>query len=146
MLWINRLPEDCTLIFLGDFCIGNDAEWHRELFLGRKFKKILVRGNHDRKSASFYTSHGWDFVCDSFSLAIYGRKILFSHTPQPIVGHNCNIHGHCHNHLRDGEYGGIYTPFHKLLAMESTNYQVVELRGFVEKAGLKKVKEPLTKS
>jgi len=92
---VNIDSEDC-LIFLGDICIGNEANWHS--ILSTRFKKILVRGNHDHKSYSWYMCHGWDMVVDSFTLNMYAKKMIFTHRPLVVVPeHHLNIHGHCHN-------------------------------------------------
>ena len=63
-----------------------------------KCKKILVKGNHDSKSNSWYLEHGWDFVCEEFKDTLYGKNILFSHYPKVWDGvYDLNIHGHFHN-------------------------------------------------
>jgi len=51
LLWkeLGKLPSNCLLIHLGDVCIGNDLEVHERLRL-LPFIKILVKGNHDKKS------------------------------------------------------------------------------------------------
>ena len=135
------------LIHLGDFCIGDDEMWHKRFLTEIDCKKILVRGNHDHKSNSWYLKMGWDFVCFAFSNTYFGKKILFSHCPQPINDVDFNIHGHFHNSLPrllkkewvtpDEEYRNkhdlsILTPKHKLLALEYTNYQPVLLETFIK--------------
>src|SRR3990172_12754698 len=65
---LKQISPGDTLIHLGDFCMGKDQYWH-EMFMKELpgVKRILVRGNHDRKSNSWYMRNGWDFVCDDFS-------------------------------------------------------------------------------
>ena len=137
-LW--ELPDDSILIHLGDICIGGDKEVHEKIKL-LPYKKILVKGNHDKKSNTWYLQNGWDFVCDSLSDNYFGRYITFSHIP--IAGiQNLNIHGHFHNHLfrlqqgnwivegeeeRNKEVLKILTNNHKLLAIENTKYKPVLL-------------------
>ena len=88
-----------TLIHLGDFCIGQDEHFH-SMFETYKFKKILVLGNHDNKSNSWYLNKGWDFVCENFVNKYFGKKIMFSHTPLKLYNNeDLNIHGHFHNNL-----------------------------------------------
>ena len=135
------LPDD-VVIHLGDICLGKDEEWNNK-FTALPGKKILVKGNHDRKSTAWYYSHGWDTVCYSFSLGFEGNIILFSHQPKEhIHGHNMNIHGHWHNndHLKDPEVMKFYTPFHKLLAIEYTNYQPILLETFIKNEKAKDIK------
>lgn len=128
------IPDGSLLIHLGDICIGNDEAVHERL-AWLKLKKILVRGNHDRKSDKWYLEHGWDMVVDNFSGHYFGRYITFSHIP--IAGvQNWNIHGHFHNSKHRSEEPGIksyYNPnLHKLLAIEYTAYQPVELEKFLQ--------------
>ena len=114
--WQERLWEGMdsilstdTVVHLGDICIGNDQEIHDRLS-GYAFKKILVRGNHDKKGVKWYEEHGWDFVCDSFELLYQGHYLYFSHRPQPPMSHfTKNIHGHTHGNLhRSEEYTEFY--------------------------------------
>lgn len=123
------------LIHLGDFCIGKDADWH-QLFMESlpTVRKVLVRGNHDKKSDQWYYEHGWDFVCQNFTLYFQGKRILFSHRPQPDGKFDINIHGHFHNsdhHLHEPELVAIRNSKQKLLAIENTNLMPVTLESFI---------------
>lgn len=128
------LPED-IVIHLGDVCMGRDLEMIEKYWIPIPGKKILVKGNHDKKSNTWYQAHGFDFVCESFGLNYLGNRILFSHAPREnIHGYNLNIHGHWHNndHRKGPEVMKFYTPFHKLLAIEFTNYQPILLETFLK--------------
>ena len=59
-------------------------------------RKWLVKGNHDKKSYTWYLTHGWDFVGDSIRLYIHGKYVHFSHIPNPN-DYYLNVHGHLHN-------------------------------------------------
>lgn len=146
LIWkgLENLPKDSTLIHLGDICIGGDKEIH-ERIKSLSYKKILIKGNHDRKSNNWYLQNGWDFVCESLSDHFFGKYITFSHIP--IAGiQNLNIHGHFHNTLhrllqgnwvvegereRNEDILKILTKNHKLLAIEYTNYKPVLLERFL---------------
>lgn len=125
--------KDC-LIHLGDICIGKDFDVHFKEIQTLRCRKILVLGNHDSKSYSWYMDHGWDFVCDSFKLKYCGKIILFSHKPQPWDGDwEINVHGHLHNlGHRDNEYKDL-KQWHRLYAPELFNYQPIELSKFIQK-------------
>lgn len=120
-----------TLIHLGDVCMGNDRINNKKL--DYFFKKILVRGNHDHKSDSWYYDQGWDFVCDQFTLKKFSKTIVFSHEPLKEFEGDINIHGHWHDndHRKEPDFERWYGKRHKLLAMELTNYQPVELHKFI---------------
>lgn len=132
-LWngLKAIPLGDTLIHLGDICIGKDAEIHFKLheLLGREIQTVLVRGNHDGKSLSWYTEH-WDFVCDSFELIYNGHYLYFSHRPQPPMGHfTKNIHGHTHGNMhRSEEYLAYYDPtYHIDISPEIIGYAPIRL-------------------
>ena len=123
--------EDC-LIHLGDICIGEDQRNH-SFIKDLKCRKILVMGNHDSKSWSWYMEHGWDFVCESFKMEYCGKKICFSHKPQPWDGDwEINVHGHLHNlGHRDKEFKEL-KQWHRLYSPELMNYQPIELSKFIQ--------------
>lgn len=135
---LNQLKPGDTLIHLGDFCMGNDAIWHKAFmdFMDHKqVKRWLVKGNHDRKSITWYLDHGWDFVAHDFTLNYHGKRILFSHIPQKLARESTwdfNVHGHFHNNdHRHAELPFDLTPYHKLLAIENTHMQPVTLESFL---------------
>lgn len=119
------------LIHLGDICIGDDLTWHKilnNLWLGKKW---LVRGNHDRKSFSWYMEQGWDCVVDKIELNIYGKHLWLSHKPiKDIPQDVLNIHGHHHNVPHHPEDWWV-TDNHKLFCLEH-HYKPIKLRDFVE--------------
>nr|MDO8119138.1 metallophosphoesterase [Candidatus Sigynarchaeota archaeon] len=129
-----QIPEDDVLIHLGDVCIGNDEVHHATWVQKLPIKtKILIIGNHDRKSIAWYLSHGWSFACHGLRLEAFGKKILLSHEPQPDDGwYDVNIHGHFHNkEHRIGDSLDFYTDKHKKLALEDTNYLPITLEKFI---------------
>lgn len=129
------VPGD-ILIHLGDICIGGDEAFHRELafYIPKNVFRILIKGNHDSKSTNWYLNHGWNLVSDKLDFSYNGKRILFSHMPERkqrtggLV--DINIHGHFHNnvHRMEGEIKSFYdSNFHKLLAIEDTDYKPVTL-------------------
>lgn len=128
-----------VLIHLGDFSIGGDEYYHEQFMAATKnFKrKILVRGNHDNKSYSWYYSHGWDFVCETMRLRYKGKELLFSHMPilaevietPPYLKVDKNIHGHLHGR---GSYShraieGYDAGFHYDVAPDIHQFKPVDL-------------------
>lgn len=94
--------------------------------------KVLVRGNHDKESLLWYMRHGFAFACDSFVF----KKVLFTHAPANELPGNAlvNVHGHLHaNGHRFDEH--VPKPWHKLLALENTNYSPVSFDKFVGNLG-----------
>ena len=129
---VRYVSKDDVIIHLGDFCIGNDNRWHMmfNVNVPRGTKKWLIRGNHDKKSNSWYMEHGWDMVCTSLGMHTFGKKILLTHERQlALIDYDINIHGHSHSK-------GISDSNHIALAIERMHYTPVRLRTVVEK-GLK---------
>lgn len=130
---LSTIKETDCLIHLGDICIGNDTIVHG-LIKNLKCRKILVKGNHDSKSYSWYMEHGWDFVCDVFKIKYAGKIICLSHKPQPWDGDwEINVHGHLHNlGHRDNDFKNL-KQWHRLYSPEIMNYKPVELSNFIQK-------------
>jgi calcineurin-like phosphoesterase family protein len=129
-----------VLIHLGDISIGSDEEVHRNLMMNvfPGVTKILVRGNHDKKSASWYKEHGWDFVCDQIGLKFHGVDLLLSHRPMPpdTWRYRYNIHGHTHGNIhRAEEYASFYDDknYHIDISPEVIGYLPVRLDTLMRK-------------
>lgn len=107
------------MIHLGDVA-WNEAELMR--FMKLPGRKILVRGNHDKKSTPYYMEAGFELVVDSMTMTLQGIRILFSHAPQYGNTADINIHGHQH----DLHYEDI---FHRYwpLALEHMGYKPLPL-------------------
>ena len=131
------IHNEDVLIHLGDICIGRDKYWNNALTSAYAGKKILVRGNHDKKSNSWYMNHGWDIICESFIDRMYGALIWFSHKP---IGcpelYDMNIHGHFHNsshHIHEPELVAIKNDKQMLFCLENEHYAPVPLRTLVNR-------------
>ena len=141
---IQKISGD-VLLHLGDFAIGDDEYYHEQFMLASKNfkKKILVRGNHDNKSYSWYYSHGWDFVCETMRLRVFGKEILFSHMPiiaenvetPPYLKVDMNLHGHLHG---GGKYShraieGYDAGFHYDCGVDANNFAPISLEDIINR-------------
>ena len=133
-----------VLIHLGDVCLGKDADWHGWVE-SLECRTWLVRGTHDRKSNTWYLDHGWDFVANAFYLDIFGKSILFSHTPQSELRcYDLNIHGHFHDvpcERHEVELRAVKNDKQILVSLEQTNYHALNLRKVVEQWDKDRIKE-----
>ncbi len=132
---IEKVKFNDVLIHLGDFCIGKDADW-LDIYLEHDFARshILVKGNHDNKTLSWYMDHGFDLACKTFTGRYFGYNILFSHIPRNLKNYpniDYNIHGHFHegdHRSSEPEIAAFYDPTrHIKLALEESNYQPWDL-------------------
>lgn len=116
-------PEDMVL-HLGDVAFGfvKLKAWLGEL----PGRKILVRGNHDTHTISWYMGNGFEFACDGLELG----GVYYSHRPLKEIPASCkvNIHGHCHNRVPRGyrKY-----PHSRLFSLEYEGYKPRILSSFV---------------
>jgi calcineurin-like phosphoesterase family protein len=143
---MNRLGLDTTLIHLGDVGISNPKDWiwMVRLWPGRK---ILIRGNHDRKKscAWWVETAGFDACCDGMLF----RGCWLTHEPAQSLpeGAYLNVFGHLHN-IWDGfhrdEDGNrvpsdnvrakpqaLKWPWQRLFALEYCNYAPIEFEHFI---------------
>lgn len=132
---LDKIPQTDILIHLGDITIGKDKDVHDKISQYR-FRKWLVRGNHDRKSDTWYLTHGWDFVCESFDMEFRHLKLTFSHKPLADTGFDFNIHGHFHNsdfRKNEEDLANLYTHKHRLIALEYSGYAPLSLSSYIDK-------------
>lgn len=126
-----------VLIHLGDLCIGDDKEVMRrwdESTAG--LTTILIRGNHDKKSFSWYTAEGFNFVCDGLELLFHGHYLHLTHRPARVNNHSTfNIHGHTHGNMhRSEEYNDFYSKqYHIDISPEIVGYAPLRLDTLMKK-------------
>lgn len=118
---LRTIPDDAVLIHCGDLALGGDVI-ASEFFRSMKFKKWLIRGNHDNHSTNWYLNHGWDSVFDEAVLVLEKKRVLFSHPPLPKrIDIDFNVHGHMHGGKRG--YPDFYDKeYHKEVCPEVIGY------------------------
>jgi calcineurin-like phosphoesterase family protein len=139
--WRAHVPDDATVIHLGDLCYKNNGFFKhvvsKELTGARK---LLIKGNHDRSPYNFYRDCGFKFA-RPFSIRYEPEEfpgvfadVSFAHyswdevTEGPMPPWAVRLHGHIHNngYTRDG-----FVPFvaqHINLSVEQTHYRPVNLK------------------
>lgn len=96
--WNNTVTDFDTIFHLGDVALTNESEM-KEIIPKLKGKKILIKGNHDKKSKEFFRSVGFEIIPDN-PLKLDTEKLILSHKPladTEIPEGYINIHGHIHN-------------------------------------------------
>lgn len=135
---LSLLSWDTVLIHLGDVGLGREkAEiFNRFIVPLPAKKKILIRGNHDRESNTWYMEHGFDWVCEEMLDRYFGRRILFSHLPIAYNGqYEINIHGHLHNDVHRSYEPALMAnknPRQHLLSLEQSEYKSWNLQDLVQ--------------
>ncbi len=150
---LSKLGPDDILIHLGDFAFAKYSEAAEIMNRCPARSKILLLGNHDNQSYSYYTRHGFTAAMETMTLEYGGQNILFSHCPvrkdlcysdwnRPEGegldlpdGIDLNIHGHLHlrNH-RDEESAWQDEKDERwfLLSHEAVGYRPVLLDDILE--------------
>ena len=101
--WNRLVRPDDLIIHVGDLIFTQGASKNIiEILKQLNGRIILVRGNHDRKSYSYYMTNGIDFICERFSWYFNKKKILFIHSPHDVTYNDLKtcryiIHGHSHD-------------------------------------------------
>lgn len=136
---IGRIEDHAVHICLGDVAFGDEHTWHQRIREQTKARAILVLGNHDKRTMTWYYEHGWDFVCTRFDLFLFGKRLAFSHKPAVDDGSfDFNLHGHFHSCPSvqwEPELKARLTERHLLVRMEHS-YKAVNVQtviGNVEK-------------
>ena len=89
--WNNTVHPTDIVYVLGD--LGRDKRIVEAVFKQLRGKKILIMGNHDNASKSFYES----IFDEVYNHPIYlSARIVLSHVPIPVPEGVINIHGHTH--------------------------------------------------
>ena len=127
--WNSIVKENDTIYHLGDFCLSSDDDI-KKIFNKLNGNKILIRGNHDRKSVKFYEEIGFTVLtCAPIILNEY--KIMLSHVPLPdakIKEGYINLHGHIHNKRISDDYPKNYSENkHINLSVDVTNYKPISI-------------------
>ncbi len=120
--WNSVVDDNDTVIVNGDFMFyKNDTG----IFNRLKGKKILVKGNHDKKAVF---SLGWESMHDIYDFSYLGKHFVMCHYPL----YEWNNRGHGSLHL----YGHIHDKFIDIhnainICVEHTNYKPVNLENFI---------------
>jgi calcineurin-like phosphoesterase family protein len=131
--WQRLVSEKDLVYHLGDiaFCSKERAI---DIFKALPGRKILVRGNHDKKAVEYYQQLGFREV-HKHPLIIphQGNILVLSHEPIPkeaLIGllprrdvPFMNVHGHIHN----SEVDWAQPPMYRNVSVEMTNYSPVLL-------------------
>ena len=123
--WNSTVGKEDLVIHLGDIAFSKNAPALIEIIKKLNGRKVLVQGNHDKRSRHWYLSNGFDFICDSF----VWDNIIFTHRPisrENIDRWRLNIHGHIHEKLeKDKRFVNIsveqikYTPIKLLKVIDN---------------------------
>ena len=128
-------PQD-EIIYLGDVCFGNQ-DFLKSMIGDLPGRKILTKGNHDKRGDTWFYNAGFDFVCDRITIG----KYVLSHHPVIIEEGQINIHGHFHNvPARRWEPYLVerLTDNHYLCSIELANYMPILLNKALESDGIVK--------
>ncbi len=124
--WNSVVDDNDTVIVNGDFMFyKNDTG----IFNRLKGKKILVKGNHDKKAVF---SLGWESMHDIYDFSYLGKHFVMCH--YPIAQWNNRGHGslHLYGHIHDEQNAKVEViPNRYNICVEMTNYFPVNLETYL---------------
>lgn len=103
--WNKVVKQSDTIYHLGDFSFAGNEDI-KDVFVKLNGNKILLRGNHDRKSVKFYEEIGFKVLTHG-PIILDEYKLILSHVPVPdkqIPESYLNLHGHIHNKKINDDY------------------------------------------
>lgn len=141
--WARAVPDDATVVHLGDLCYKSNAFFKNMIaphLTGAR--KLLVAGNHDRQRSGFYRDCGFKVIApfqidyDIHQSSGYPYRIQFSHYPWNEEYDNSpnppswivRLHGHIHNNGYTREAFVPFVPQQINLSVEQTHYRPVNLK------------------
>lgn len=133
--WNSVVKKEDIVYHLGDFALADDEEL-KELYLKLNGTIILIRGNHDGKSAKYYEEIGFKVLTNA-PIKLDEYKLILSHTPVPdtrIPEGYINMHGHIHNKkLTHGYPTKIYsTHKHINVSVDAINFKPLSLEEIIK--------------
>jgi phosphoesterase len=113
--WNKTVNNGDTVFVLGDFCESDDE---KRILSKLNGTKILIRGNHDFGTSSFYRKAGFEDVYDM--PVLYDGFFMLSHQPLYVNSNMpyANIFGHVHNNPMFKDY----SKQHFCVSAERINY------------------------
>jgi calcineurin-like phosphoesterase family protein len=130
--WRNTVTDKDIVYVLGDVILHADFKL-KDIMDNLPGRKFMVRGNHDKKSDTWYLNNGFDAISDAMMVG----DILLTHKPQKDLSTwvKYNVHGHLHNlKLDDVGFGEVYdylTKKHILYAPELRDYRPVDIQKLI---------------
>lgn len=127
--WNTLIDPTDIVLHLGDLFIGNQSVW-KDIVNNLNGNKVLIKGNHDSQSYSWYLNNGFSFACETCVWDMFGYTILFSHKPKTEGDFDINVHGHLH----EGRHRELQTDHrHILISLEKNGYQPMLLETIIKK-------------
>lgn len=96
--WRATVADDDVIVHLGDLALGRSDDF-QEIAAQLTGRKFLVRGNHDKRTVSWYARHGFE-VIPPFWIEYRDWSVRFTHEPDHEVvraAQHLNVHGHIHS-------------------------------------------------
>lgn len=129
--WNNTVSKEDKVFILGDFAFG-DKNVIKKYCNALNGRKVLIMGNHDKKSVNTLIDCGFSEVI-KYPI-VWNEFFILSHAPQQAL-HNSpyfNIYGHVHD---DPTYKD-YTENNCCVSVERINYTPILFEDLKRKVGI----------
>lgn len=120
--WNSVVSNEDVVYNLGDFAYGKGSREHiAETRARLNGKIILILGNHDRQTKTWYQRAGFEeVISDEFIVCPRANHVILSHRKEEVKEYWLNIHGHSHTK-------GHNDRNHYCVSVENINYTPVDL-------------------
>ena len=126
--WNNTIKKYDKVFLLGDVSF-HTKERTKEIIQSLNGYKVLIKGNHDKRSNDFWLDCGFKEVGKyPIILNVNDRDLILSHQPISVSvdkGDFFNYHGHVHNMIND--YEVVYPNRYKCVSVENISYKPFRL-------------------
>lgn len=127
--WNNTVSKYDKVFVLGDVSFYH-KERLMEIVKQLNGHKILVKGNHDKKSNDYWLECGFKEV-SKYPIVLPELNVIMSHEPLESVGGFFNYHGHVHSKIES--YEGRKPLNYKCVSVENVGYTPMLLEERVHK-------------
>jgi calcineurin-like phosphoesterase family protein len=103
--WRETVPENGVVLHVGDLALGKSHDFHRIADQLTGIRKLLILGNHDKRSRAWYAEHGFEVIPELW-IEHEGWRIHVTHYPDQDPRNHANpkmlsLHGHIHSQSLD---------------------------------------------
>lgn len=124
MKWNSIISPEDRVIHNGDFSFAKDGDI--DIFNNLNGRKILVKGNHDKRIMKFE----WESIHDILEFTLNDKRVIMCH--YPLESWNHMFHGsiHLYGHVHDKSMPIIKNRYN--ICVEMTDYSPVNLDYFMK--------------
>lgn len=124
--WNKTVTNNDIVFHLGDVGLGSESTL-KEIIPQLNGCKILIKGNHDRKSNQFFLDCGFQAIYHTYMFSYNGKQIFLSHTPESRPGQNQPYDLHLFGHIHSKVFPSSVYHNGACMCVERWGYQPIDI-------------------